>query len=683
MTHHPAPSPLNSTPGPFVAHHRRLPFGAELQDDGSTHFCVWAPTRHRVEVIREGNETSQREPILLSAMDGYFQGSGLAPAGTRYRYRLDGEEPLYPDPASRYQPEGPHGPSEVIDPSTFLWTDRDWQGISMPGQVFYEMHIGTFTREGTFAAALPHLPALAELGITVLEVMPVAEFAGRFGWGYDGVDLYAPTRLYGRPDDLRLFVDRAHAAGLGVILDVVYNHFGPDGCYLHAFSERYFREEDTEWGRGLRFDGEGSDAVREFFIANAGYWIDEFHIDGLRLDATQSIADSSTEHVVTAIGRRVRDKAGHRSTIVVAEDEPQRSELVRSIADGGNGLDALWNDDFHHTAMVALTGRREAYYTDYHGSPQELLSAVKWGPLYQGQLYSWQAQRRGTPCLDLPRTTAILFLQNHDQVANSARGVRGHLLSSPGRWRAVTAVLLLAPGTPMLFQGQEFAASSPFLFFADHHRELGRLVREGRREFLSQFPSLNSPEIQREIADPGDVETFERCKLDEHERQTHVEATCFHRDLLRMRKDVAAFRAQGTCGLDGAVLGTAAFAVRLFGPPAHERAARTSAGLWSPRDETGDRILLINLGAELTLPEPSEPLLAPPMGHAWVLDWSSEHPRYGGSGTFEVETTEAWQVPAESAVILRPMPVAGRGFRPSPLRRGQGGQKSEKSTDQR
>jgi maltooligosyltrehalose trehalohydrolase len=547
-------------------------------------------------------------------------------------------------------------------------------GVSIAGQVIYEMHVGTFTREGTFSAAVSHLPALAELGITVIEVMPVAEFAGRFGWGYDGVDLYAPTRLYGRPDDFRQFVDRAHAVGLGVILDVVYNHFGPDGCYLHAFSERYFREEDTEWGRGLRFDGEGSEAVREFFIANAGYWIDEFHIDGLRLDAAQSIQDASPEHVVTAIGRSVREKAGHRSTIVVAEDEPQRSELVRSIADGGNGLDAIWNDDFHHTAMVALTGRREAYYTDYHGSPQELVSAVKWGLLYEGQLYSWQAQRRGTPCLDLPRSTAILFLQNHDQVANSAKGLRGHVLSSPSRWRAMTALLLLAPGTPMLFQGQEFGSSSPFLFFADHHDELNRLVKEGRRQFLSQFPSLTNPAVQRELADPADVATFECCKLDDDERRSHVEASRFHTDLLRMRRESAAVRAQGTCGLDGAVLGSAAFVVRMFGPPEHERSVRTSTGLWSPRDESGDRILLINLGPELTLPEPSEPLLAPPMGHAWVLEWSSEDPRYGGSGTPAIETIEGWHVPADSGVVLRPTPVEGRGFGVSTPRRGQGGQ---------
>jgi maltooligosyltrehalose trehalohydrolase len=422
---------------------RRLPFGAELQSDGSTHFRVWAPAHHQVEVVLERAPGSQNETILLSATDGCFEGIGLAPAGTRYRYRLDDETQLYPDPASRYQPEGPHGPSEVIDPSTFVWTDRDWTGVSILGQVVYEMHIGTFTREGTYASAVPHLPGLAELGITVIELMPVAEFAGRFGWGYDGVDLYAPTRLYGRPDDMRQFVDRAHAAGLGVILDVVYNHFGPDGCFLQAFSDRYFREDDTEWGRGLRFDGEGSEAVREFFIANAGYWIEEFHMDGLRLDATQSIEDSSPEHLVTAVGRHVRDQARQRSTIVIAEDEPQRSELVRSIADGGSGLDAIWNDDFHHTAMVALTGRREAYYTDYHGSPQEFISAIKRWYLYQGQLYSWQAKRRGTPCLDLSRSAAILFLQNHDQVANSARGVRGHLLSSPGRWRSMYAMVLL------------------------------------------------------------------------------------------------------------------------------------------------------------------------------------------------------------------------------------------------
>jgi maltooligosyltrehalose trehalohydrolase len=670
MTRQPASASHIAAGGPSVL--RRLPFGAELQPDGSTHFRVWAPMRRRVEVVIEG-ASSHRETIPLSTAGGCFEGVGLAPAGTRYRYRLDGEDPPNPDPASRFQPEGPHGPSEVIDPSTFAWTDQDWRGISIAGQVIYEMHIGTFTREGTFAAAIPHLKGLAQLGVTVLEIMPIAEFAGRFGWGYDGVDLYAPTRLYGRPDDVRRFVDQAHAAGLGVILDVVYNHFGPDGCFLQAFSDRYFREEDTEWGRGIRFDGEDSGAVREFFIANAGYWIDEFHMDGLRLDATQSIQDSSSEHVVTAIGRSVRAKANHHSTIVVAEDEPQRSELVRSIADGGCGLDAIWNDDFHHTATVALTGRREAYYTDYHGSPQELLSAVKWGFLYQGQLYSWQGKRRGTPSLDLPRASTVLFLQNHDQVANSAKGLRGHQLSNPGRWRAMTALLLLAPGTPMLFQGQEFAASTPFLFFADHHPELAHLVREGRREFLSQFVSLNHPDIQYELADPGDAATFERCKLDDGERHAHVEARQFHADLLRLRRDEPAFRAQGTCGIDGAVLGQTAFAVRFFGSPRHERASRMATGLWAPRNEAEDRLLLVNLGAQLTISEPWEPLLAPPVGHAWALDWSSDDPRYGGSGTPEAETVEGWCVPGECTVALKPAPIPQRGFRPARTRKGVGG----------
>ena len=323
--------------------------------------------------------------------------------------------------------------------------------------------------------------------------MPVADFPGRFGWGYDGVNLFAPTRLYGRPDDFRQFVDQAHANGLAVILDVVYNHIGPDGNYLAAFSDAYFTDRYlNEWGEAINFDGPDAGPSREFFIANAGYWIDEYHLDGLRLDATQQMFDSSPTHILTEIGQRVREMARGRATIISSENEPQETKIVRPVEQGGYGLDALWNDDFHHSAMVALTGRNEAYYTDYHGTPQELISAVKYGYLYQGQHYSWQKQRRGTPALDLAPSVFVSFIQNHDQVANTARGERVHTQTSPGRYRAMTALMLLAPATPMLFQGQEIAASAPFLYFCDHDPELASMVKAGRTEFLRQFPSIRS-----------------------------------------------------------------------------------------------------------------------------------------------------------------------------------------------
>jgi maltooligosyltrehalose trehalohydrolase len=361
----------------------------------------------------------------------------------------------------------------VVDPSTYAWRDGAWRGVTLEGQVIQELHIGTFTREGTWAAAARALPELADVGITLLEVMPIAEFPGRFGWGYDGVDLFAPTRLYGEPDDVRRFVDACHELGLGVLLDVVYNHLGPDGNYLGELGD-YVRgaDEATEWGDALAFDGPHAGPVRELFIANAVHWIEEYHFDGLRLDATQAIIDRSPRHLLADLGVAARAAAGGRSIVLVAENEPQDVIHLRPPGAGGYGLDALWNDDFHHAALVAATGRSEAYCRDYRGSAQELLSAAKWGFLYQGQRYAWQDQPRGTPTFDLPRHRFVAFLQNHDQVANSARGCRGHELTTPGRWRALTALLLLAPHTPMLFQGQEWGTSSPFVYFADHVPEL-------------------------------------------------------------------------------------------------------------------------------------------------------------------------------------------------------------------
>jgi maltooligosyltrehalose trehalohydrolase len=553
-----------------------------------------------------------------------------------YRFRLDGEGALYPDPASRFQPEGPHGPSQIVDPSRFAWSDRAWRGAGPQGQVVYEMHIGTFTREGTWESAARQLPELAALGVTVLEIMPVADFPGGFGWGYDGVNLFAPCRLYGTPDDFRRFVDQAHAAGLGVILDVVYNHIGPDGNYLGQFSDTYFTAKyANEWGDALNFDGEQSEPVRDYFLANARCWIEEYHLDGLRLDATQQMFDESTVHIMAEIVNAVRAAAAGRATFVVGENEPQEVRLVRPAEQGGYGLDALWNDDFHHSAMVALTGRSEAYYTDYRGAPQEFISAVKWGFLYQGQHYSWQKIRRGTPALDLPPSCFIHFIQNHDQVANSATGQRFHELTSPGRYRAMTALLLLAPGTPMLFQGQEFAASSPFFFFADHQPELATLVAEGRRKFLSQFRSLTARDALTRVPEPHDARMFERCKLDFSERDTHREAYNLHRDLLRLRRDdpgLAATRRK----LDGAVLGASSFVLRYF----------TEVGQ--------DRLLLVNLGRELRLSPCPEPLLAPPLGRQWKIAWSSEDPRYGGGGMAPLDTEDNWRVPGEAAVLLVP-----------------------------
>ena len=613
-----------------------MPIGAEVQPGRGVHFRVWAPQRQRVEVMLQTAHGGDAVLRLEPEGNGYFSATATAAAaGTLYRYRLDGGE-AFPDPASRFQPEGPHGPSQVVDPDAYTWNDAAWQGVPLAGQVIYEMHVGTFTREGTWRAAMRELPELAALGVTVLELMPVADFCGRFGWGYDGVDIFAPTRLYGSADDMRAFVDAAHRAGLAVILDVVYNHFGPDGAYHREFSPAYYTDRyQNEWGEPINFDGPGSAPVREFFVSNAAYWVREFHIDGLRLDATQQIFDASPLNVMIEITRGVREAARGRATLVVAENEPQHTKLARPEREGGYGMDALWNDDFHHSARVALTGRNEAYYTDYLGTPQELLSAVKWGYLYQGQRYRWQDKRRGTPSFGLPPAAFVNYIQNHDQVANSAFGIRCHEFGSHGRFRALTALTLLAPGTPMLFMGQEFAASSPFLFFADHKPELARAVRKGRAEFLCQFPSVCAAEVRSRLADPADTQTFERCKLDlgERVRGPHAQAYAMHKELLRLRREEPAFASQAR--IDGAVLGAECFVVRFFHPG-------------------GDRLLLVNLGRDLRLYPSPEPLLGPPEGGRWALLWSSEHPDYGGGGTAEVETAQGWHIPGHSAVVLRP-----------------------------
>jgi maltooligosyltrehalose trehalohydrolase len=613
---------------------RRYPVGAEPAGDGRTHFRVWAPASRSAAVVFDDG----RSVALDAESDGYFSGLIEADVGSQYQFQLDSCDRPVPDPASRFQPDGPHRSSEVIDPLAFRWTDTSWRGIALEGQVLYELHVGTFTREGTWAAAERELAELASIGVTTIEVMPVAEFPGRFGWGYDGVNLWAPYHLYGRPDDFRRFVNRAHGHGLAVILDAVYNHLGPSGNYLRAFAPAYFSARyDNEWGDAINFDGPDAGPVREYFAANAGYWIDEFHLDGLRLDATQQIFDSSDDNIMRVMGERVRDAARGRSTIVVAENEPQDTRLARPIGDGGFGLDGLWNDDFHHSAMVALTGRAEAYYTDTRGEPQEFVSAAKYGYLFQGQHYAWQQQPRGTPGWGLRPAQFIDFLQNHDQVANSARGLRGHAQTSPGKWRAMTALLLLLPATPMLFQGQEFSASAPFLYFADHEPDLADAVRRGRVDFLRQFPSLVDFDAKTTFADPGDLRTFERCKLDFNERAAHAEAYALHADLLKLRREEAAFRGQQPGGVDGSVLSPHAFALRFF------------AG-----NHADDRLLIVNLGTLLERESFADPLLAPPSGADWTLQWSSEEPKYGGGGTAEVWPADSWRIPQQSALVLRP-----------------------------
>jgi maltooligosyltrehalose trehalohydrolase len=613
---------------------RRYPVGAEVGPEG-THVRVWAAGHKRVEA-RYGDRLASRRALDVET-DGYF--SALLPdlaAGGRYAFKLDDDEKLYPDPASRYQPEGPHEPSEVVDPKTFKWSDNGWTGCDGRGQVIYEMHVGTFTPEGTWAAAAERLGKLRELGITMIEMMPVADFPGRFGWGYDGVDLWAPTRLYGKPDDLRRFIDVAHRAGMGVILDVVYNHIGPSGAYLGAFSKSYFTDRyPNEWGSALNFDGPDAKPSREFFIENGAYWIEEFHFDGLRLDATHQIFDASADHILAALCRRTRAAADGRRIYIVAENEAQQTKLVRSQERGGFGLDAIWNDDFHHSARVALTGHNEAYYTDYLGQAQELISALRWGFLYQGQWYGWQKQRRGSPSLDLEAHRFVLFLENHDQVSNSGLGERLAATVAPAELRAMTALWLLAPATPMFFQGQEWGSTRPFLYFADHEPELGKLVEEGRRKFLAQFPSLATPEAQSRVPNPCAIETFESCKLDWSELDRNAEWWRLHRDLLTLRREDPVFRQQRADRMHGTVLSPCSLALRFFGA-----------------DE--DRLLVVNLDRDRKLDPAFDPLLAPPAGKRWAVRWSSEAPEYGGTGTPPPEGDDGWHLYGRSAVVLAP-----------------------------
>jgi maltooligosyltrehalose trehalohydrolase len=591
-------------------------------------------------VLEEGERGRGKRTAIVPLQDegdGYFAGwvEDAAP-GTLYRFLLAGDDHRYPDPASRFQPQGPHGPSQVVDPASFVWSDAGWRGVR-GSPVVYELHVGTFTAAGTWGGALEKLKHLAALGVTVLEIMPVAEFPGAFGWGYDGVGMFAPYHRYGTPDDFRRFVDAAHTIGLAVILDVVYNHWGPDGNYASAFSDQYVSERHaTDWGAAINFDGPGSPAVRELCQANVRHWIEEYHLDGFRFDATQDLHDDGPDHILAVLAREARAAAGERRVLLVAENEPQNARIVRPAEEGGYGLDVIGNDDFHHTAFVALTGRRQGYYGPYLGSAQELVSAARFGFLYQGQWYPWQNQRRGSGTRGLPASALLHCLENHDQVANSAHGRRLHELSAPGAWRAMTALLLLGPQTPLLFQGQEFAASSPFHYFADHGGELGRAVWRGRLQFLRQFQDFAATDLASIVPDPSDPITFASSKLDWSEVAQHSQALALHADLLRLRREDGPLTPPRV--VEGAALGDAALVLR---------------GVGERVDGFDDRLVLVNLGDELSLSPAPEPLLAPPSSEGWTLLWSSEDPCYGGTGTPPVET-EAWNLPGRSALVLAP-----------------------------
>lgn len=514
----------------------RMPmFGARPAASGAE-FRVWAPSACRVSVLVESGPHGG-EYSMAAAPDGIFfarvEGVG---AGDLYRYRLDDRDPM-PDPASRFQPFGVHGPSEVIDPSSYEWHDQGWTGIDSSRAVIYELHIGTFTERGTFAAAADHISYLRELGATAIELMPVADFPGERNWGYDGVSLYAPSRAYGRPDDLRRFVDLAHAAGLAVMLDVVYNHFGPDGAYIGAFAPAFFTpRHKTAWGDGVNVDGPDSLCVRRFILDNAIHWLTEYHADGFRLDATHALADDSTRHIVSEIAQTAH-AAANRPVMIVAEDHRNDAVMLRDVTDGGWELDGVWADDFHHVVRRMLAGDSESYYADFSGTTDELARALRQGWLFTGERSRHLGYARGSDPAGLPKRKFVICLQNHDQIGNRALGDRLNHAIDPAAYRAASALLLLAPETPLLFMGQEWGASTPFAYFTDHGQKLGAAIATGRRREFEQFEAFRDPAIRERIPDPQATETFESCRLkwDEHEREPHAGLLRLYRRCLALR----------------------------------------------------------------------------------------------------------------------------------------------------
>jgi maltooligosyltrehalose trehalohydrolase len=521
--------------------------GACFDADAVT-FRVWAPTYRHVELVVRPGDPSMQRLLLTPVEEGIFTLTlqGVLP-GDLYEYRLDGNGP-FPDPASRFQPRGVHGPSAVVDPHAFAWSDTGWRGVPLERAVIYELHVGTFTDAGTFAGVTARLPYLADLGVTVVELMPVADFPGDRNWGYDGASLFAPARAYGTPDDLRRLVDTAHRLGLAVILDVVYNHFGPDGAYASVFSPFYFSTRHrSPWGAAVNLDGEGARQVREFFIENALHWLHEYHFDGLRLDATHGLIDDSPRPFPAELAARARASLPTRQLLLIAEDERNLAAIVRAPAEGGWGLDAVWADDFHHQVRRMTAGDRDGYFEDYRGTTEDLAATIRQGWFYTGQFSAHHARTRGTDPSGVPLDRMIVCIQNHDQIGNRPFGRRLHHQIEPALFRALSALLLFVPETPLLFMGQEWAVSTRFLFFTDHHAELGELVTKGRREEFSRFDAFADPVMRARIPDPQAPSTFadSRLRWDEIENGPHAGILELYRSMLRLRRTEPALQGTG------------------------------------------------------------------------------------------------------------------------------------------
>ncbi len=520
----------------------RMPFGAEVLAGGGVCFRLWAPAAGRVDVVLDPDNGGTCHGMAHREEGWYEAIVADAEEGTHYAYRID-DALTVPDPASRHNPRDVHGASEVIDPHRFEWEETGWTGRPFEEAVFYELHVGTFTPEGSFAAVIDRLAALADLGITAIELMPVADFPGSHGWGYDGVLAYAPNSAYGHPDELKRLVQAAHRRGLMVFLDVVYNHFGPDGNYLHAYAPDFFsRRHHTPWGPAINFDGEGSRCVRDFFIHNALYWLEEYDIDGLRLDAVHAIMDDSEPDVLIELAEAVRDGPGReRQRHLVLENDHNAAHY---LARDGNGeprwYTAQWNDDTHHALHVLLTGEADGYYADYADAPlQQLGRCLTEGFAFQDDVSGFRGgARRGERSAQLPPTAFVNFLQNHDQIGNRAFGERIAALAGGPTLRLATAILLLSPSPPLLFMGQEFGCIEPFLYFCDFGQELGRAVREGRRNEFARFERFRDPVARKAIPDPNDVATCERSRPDwaAQSRTPHAQWLALHRELLKLRR---------------------------------------------------------------------------------------------------------------------------------------------------
>ncbi len=508
---------------------------------GATRFCVWAPEVDLVEVVIETPGRQSEVHGMARGADGFHRTVvvGVSDADL-YRYRLDGRGP-FPDPASRFQPQRVHGPSQIVDWSSFTWTDAGWTGRALEQTILYELHIGTFTPEGTFASAAERLPDLRDLGVTAVELMPVADFPGRWNWGYDGVAPFAPARCYGNPDDLRRFVDRAHALGLAVHLDVVYNHLGPDGAYQSAFSRFYYSNtHHSPWGAGINFDGPNSEPVRDYVIKNALRWVHEYHLDGLRLDATHAIVDDGPRHILASVSSAVQHslEGTDRTVQVIAEDVRNLAGMMNPESHGGWALTAVWSDDFHHQMRRALAGDSDGYFQDFDGSTRSIAATARQGWFYTGQHARYFDKPRGTDPSGLAPARFIFFLQNHDQIGNRAFGDRIHHKIDLALWRAASVLLVTLPESPLLFMGQEWAASTPFLYFTDHNPELGRLVTEGRRKEFSKFAAFADPALRDLIPDPQSHKSFEASRLcwEERTREPHASVARLYQRLLAIRK---------------------------------------------------------------------------------------------------------------------------------------------------